>query len=132
MCEAGSEKEKFFLHKGKDYILMGLGNRWRGDDGVGSFIAENFHSDDWYVLDCGTAPENFLSFVEKNRPRYLVVVDTAQMNLEPGEFRVIPPEKIFDLPPHEVNDAGFEWVNDRYFYCKKCQRDLGCDQVDEC
>lgn len=45
---------------------------------------------------------------------------------------VIPPKKIFDLPPHEVNDAGFEWVNDRYFYCKKCQRDLGCDQVDEC
>lgn len=86
-------------------MLMGLGNRWRGDDGVGSFIAQNFKSDDWHVLDCGTAPENFISIVEKNWPRYLVMVDTAQMNLEPGEFRIIPPEKIdeFSLTTHNIS-----------------------------
>jgi len=105
MCEASCKKEKSFPQKGKGYMLMGLGNRWRGDDGVGCFIAENFQSDDWYVLDCGTAPEHFISIVEKNRPRYLVIVDTAQMNLKPGEFRVIPPEKIdeFSLTTHNIS-----------------------------
>jgi hydrogenase 3 maturation protease len=83
--------------KRKNYILMGLGNIWRGDDGVGCFIAQNFKSDDWLVLDCGTVPENFTSVVSKSRPKYLVIVDAAQMHLEPGQFRVIPPERIDQL-----------------------------------
>lgn len=85
-------------------MLMGLGNICRGDDGIGSFIAQNFQSDDWLVLDCGTTPENFTSLVKKTQPEYLVIVDAAQMNLKPGEFRVILPEKIdkFYLTTHNI------------------------------
>jgi len=88
----------------KNYMLMGLGNICRGDDGIGSFIAQNFRSDDWLVLDCGTTPENFTSLVKKTQPKYLVIVDAAQMNLKPGEFRVILPEKIdkFYLTTHNI------------------------------
>lgn len=83
---------------------MGLGNICRGDDGIGSFIAQNFQSDEWLVLDCGTTPENFTSLVKKSQPEYLVIVDAAQMNLEPGEFRVIPSERIdkFYLTTHNI------------------------------
>jgi len=90
--------------KKKDYILMGLGNIWRGDDGVGCLIAQNLKSDDWLVLDCGTVPENFTSIVRKIRPKYLVIVDAAEMNLEPGEFRVIPRERIdqFYITTHNI------------------------------
>lgn len=90
--------------KKKDYILMGLGNIWRGDDGVGCFITQNFKSDDWLVLDCGTVPENFTSTVRKTRPKYLVIVDAAEMNLEPGQFRLIPPERIdqFYITTHNI------------------------------
>ena len=89
--------------KKKDYVLMALGNVWRGDDGVGCFIAQNFKSDDWLVLDCGRAPENFTSIVTKTKPKCLVIVDAAEMNLEPGQFRVIPSERIEELYPTTHN-----------------------------
>ena len=104
MNEMSQKKRKSSPQQGKDYVLMGLGNICRGDDGIGSFIAQNFQSDDWLVLDCGTTPENFTSLVRKSQPEYLVIVDAAQMNLEPGEFRVIPSERIdkFYLTTHNI------------------------------
>jgi len=99
-----SQKKRKSSQQRKNYMLMGLGNICRGDDGIGSFIAQNFQSDDWLVLDCGTTPENFTSLVKKTQPEYLVIVDAAQMNLEPGEFRVIPSERIdkFYLTTHNI------------------------------
>jgi len=99
-----SQRQESCSEKKKDHILMGLGNIWRGDDGVGCFIAQNFRSDDWLVLDCGTVPENFTSIVSKTRPKYLVIVDAAEMNLEPGQFRVISPERIdqFYITTHNI------------------------------
>lgn len=104
MNEMSLKRRKFSSQQGKNYMLMGLGNICRGDDGIGSFIAQNFQSDDWLVLDCGTTPENFTSLVKKSQPEYLVIVDAAQMNLEPGEFRVIPSERIdkFYLTTHNI------------------------------
>lgn len=104
MNEMSQEKRKSSPQQRKNYMLMGLGNICRGDDGIGSFIAQNFQSDDWLVLDCGTTPENFTSLVKKSQPEYLVIVDAAQMNLEPGEFRVIPSERIdkFYLTTHNI------------------------------
>jgi hydrogenase 3 maturation protease len=104
MGKISLKKEKSSSEKRKDYVLMGLGNICRGDDGIGSFIAQNFRSDDWLVLDCGTTPENFTSLIKKAQPKYLVIVDAAQMNLRPGEFRVILPEKIdkFYLTTHNI------------------------------
>jgi hydrogenase 3 maturation protease len=104
MNEMSLKRRKSCPQQGKNYMLMGLGNICRGDDGIGSFIAQNFQSDDWLVLDCGTTPENFTSLVKRSRPEYLVIVDAAQMNLEPGEFRVIPSERIdkFYLTTHNI------------------------------
>jgi len=104
MNEMSQKKRKSSPQQRKNYMLMGLGNICRGDDGIGSFIAQNFQSDDWLVLDCGTIPENFTSLVKKTQPEYLVIVDAAQMNLEPGEFRVIPSERIdkFYLTTHNI------------------------------
>ena len=104
MNEMSQKKRKSSPQQRKNYMLMGLGNICRGDDGIGSFIAQNFQSDDWLVLDCGTTPENFTSLVKKAQAEYLVIVDAAQMNLEPGEFRVIPSKRIdkFYLTTHNI------------------------------
>ncbi len=104
MNEVSQKKRKSSPQQRKNYMLMGLGNICRGDDGIGSFIAQNFQSDDWLVLDCGTTPENFTSLLKKSQPEYLVIVDAAQMNLQPGQFRVIPSERIdkFYLTTHNI------------------------------
>ena len=76
---------------------MGVGNVLRGDDGIGSIIAKSFNDNDWLSLDCGVAPENFTSIIKKNKPSLLVILDVVEMDLNPGELRVISPEKISEL-----------------------------------
>jgi len=88
----------------KSNILMGIGNILRGDDGIGSIIARNFKDRHWLSLDCGVAPENFTSIIKKNRPNLVVLIDAADMDLKPGEFRIINPNKIntMHLTTHHI------------------------------
>jgi len=81
----------------KKNILIGVGNILRGDDGIGSLIAKSFEANDWLSLDCGVVPENYTSIVKKNKPENLVIIDAVEMDLNPGEIRIIPPEKIAAL-----------------------------------
>jgi hydrogenase 3 maturation protease len=75
-------------------ILMGVGSSLRGDDAIGSWVANHLKHRLWLSIDCGTVPENFISVVEKRKPKYLVIVDAAELGLEAGEFRIIPKDKI--------------------------------------
>ncbi len=78
-------------------LLVGIGNVIRLDDGLGPYIAQNFKANGWETLDCGTVPENFTSKIKQLDPELLVFVDAAEMDLEPGEFRIIPKEQIKDV-----------------------------------
>lgn len=80
-----------------DYIILCIGNRYGGDDGIGPYIADQIKSEesiDFVVLDCGTVPENFTSVVKRLSPKNLIIVDAVEMNLDPGEIRIIPKGKI--------------------------------------
>lgn len=76
---------------------MGVGNILRGDDGIGSIIAKTFKDDDWLSLDCGVIPENYTSIIKKNKPKLLVILDVVEMDLKPGNLRIISPDKISAL-----------------------------------
>ena len=60
-------------------------------------MAQTFTAEGWATLDCGTVPENFTSKIKQLRPELVVFVDAAEMGLAPGEFRIIPKEKIKDV-----------------------------------
>jgi hydrogenase 3 maturation protease len=81
----------------KKYILMGIGNTLRGDDGIGSIIAQNFKDHDWLSIDCGVVPENFTSTIKKNKPNLIVLIDAVEMDIKSGEFRIISPDRISAL-----------------------------------
>ena len=72
---------------------MCIGNRNGGDDAVGPYIAERL-KDNFTVLDCSTVPENYTSIVKKQNPKNLVIIDAVEMELKPGEIRIVPKEKI--------------------------------------
>jgi hydrogenase 3 maturation protease len=78
-------------------VLLGIGNRMLGDDGVGPFVATRFKVPGWKAFDCGTVPENFTGKVKELRPEILVLIDAADMQLDPGEFRMVAPEYISDV-----------------------------------
>ena len=46
------------------------------------------------------------------------------------ELAIRPPEHIFWLPSVDINDAGTEWIEDRWFTCEKCQKEFGYDAVE--
>ena len=78
-------------------LLLGIGNSLSGDDGAGNFVATLIRKPGWIALDCGTVPENFTGKVREISPGLLVLVDAAEMNIRPGEFRVVAPEYIDDV-----------------------------------
>ena len=73
---------------------MCIGNRDGGDDAVGPYIADKLKEEGINVLDCGIAPENYTSVVKKHNPQNLIIVDAVDMDLQPGEMRIVPKEKI--------------------------------------
>jgi hydrogenase 3 maturation protease len=75
-------------------MLLGIGNPLLGDDGAGSYIASLVKHQGWKSFDCGTVPENFSGKVRDMHPEILVMVDAADMNITPGDFRIVPPENI--------------------------------------
>jgi len=80
-------------NKEKARILIGIGNELNGDDSVGCFIADTFSERGWLSVNAGPVPENFSGLIIKEKPVQLVVVDAAEMNLEPGEIRRLKPEQ---------------------------------------
>ncbi|NYT05452.1 MAG: hydrogenase 3 maturation endopeptidase HyCI [Methanomicrobiales archaeon] len=75
-------------------MLLGIGNTLRRDDSVGIYVAHHLNLDGWTAIDCGTTPENFTSVVHRAHPDLVLIVDAADIGLQPGEFRIIPAERI--------------------------------------
>ena len=71
-----------------------------GDDGAGPYLyqllTENPLSD-WEVIDGGSAPENVAHQIRQLRPKRLLIVDAADMELPPGKIRIIDKDAIAEL-----------------------------------
>ena len=78
---------------------MCVGNRDGGDDAVGPYIADKLKElkHDFVVIDCGIIPENFTADVKKYNPNVVVIIDAVEMNLKPGEIRMIEGRKISEM-----------------------------------
>ncbi len=79
------------------YLLLCIGNRDGGDDSVGPYIADILKkekSKDISVIDSGIIPENYTGTIKKIEPEKLVIIDAVDMDLKPGEIRIVPKEKI--------------------------------------
>lgn len=88
----------------KKNILLGVGNDIRGDDAIGEEVAREFEREGWDVEDCGTMPENFIPHIEEGIYQEVVIVDAANMGLEPGEIRRVPRDRlgVFTMSTHAL------------------------------
>lgn len=75
--------------------LLGIGNRFWRDDGVGSCIAEAMGScQEFDVVDAGFIPENFLETVAGKNPDTILMVDATDFGGAPGQTRLLYPDKV--------------------------------------
>ncbi len=78
-------------------LVMCIGNRDGGDDGIGPFIADLLKENNVDVIDAETIPENYTGVIKQYKPDKLIIVDAVDMNLEVGEIRIIRENAIGEM-----------------------------------
>jgi hydrogenase 3 maturation protease len=72
--------------------VVGIGHELRGDDAAGLILARMLEiecSDREHILvvPAGSVPENSTGLLRRFNPDFVLLLDAAQMGLEPGEVR---------------------------------------------
>ena len=76
-------------------LILCIGNQEGGDDGIGPFIAQHLpKTNSQYIIDAGTIPENYTSIIRKKQPDLVIIIDAIDMQLPPGEIRIVPEHMI--------------------------------------
>lgn len=78
-------------------VVFTVGNFMMADDGAGPLLAELLEkrpAPGWQVVDGGSTPENVTHHVRAAKPDRVLMVDAAEMGLEPGAVRRIDPALI--------------------------------------
>lgn len=71
-------------------VLWGIGNPLNSDDAAGPVLADRIKAKapEWLnVFNCETVPENYLAPLGRISPETLIIVDAADMGIDPGEIR---------------------------------------------
>jgi hydrogenase 3 maturation protease len=80
-------------------LLLTVGNGMMGDDAAGPLLAQKLECSplqNWETLNGGSAPENALYRIREIGPDQVLIVDAADMDLPPGEIRLIGESRIED------------------------------------
>jgi len=93
----------------EDFLVIGIGNRLKSDDGAGSIFAQELSKKfpDKFI-DTGIAVENFIFKVAKKKERKIFVVDTMDFEGKAGDI------KIFNL-----NDLSAQGISTHALSLKK-------------
>jgi len=96
------EKElKAWLSNVEKVVVAGIGNPIRMDDFVGTRIVQDLQgrvSEKIYLIECETVPENFIQKIIEFNPTHVLLIDAAILGLEPGNSRLVKPEKLAAFP----------------------------------
>jgi hydrogenase 3 maturation protease len=73
-------------------VVFTVGNSMRGDDGAGPLLAALLQATPaagWTLVDGEASPENHTHQVRALSPDLVLIVDAAEMQLAPGEVRLL-------------------------------------------
>jgi hydrogenase 3 maturation protease len=73
----------------RHWLLLGVGNDLRGDDGFGPELARRLSARGGPALDAGTAPEMLSGPIRRVAPEVLLIADAAELGLVPGALRLM-------------------------------------------
>ena len=91
---------------GKRILLLGVGNRLRGDDAVGSLLVEGLQGQvDIPTIDAGDVPENYLGPIEESGAEVVLVVDAADFGGKVGDVAIFDIEQVqgMSVSTHTTN-----------------------------
>ncbi|MEM2145775.1 MAG: hydrogenase maturation peptidase HycI [Candidatus Jordarchaeaceae archaeon] len=91
---------KKFLNRPTKIVLLGVGSEFHGDDYVGMEICKRLKrktSKNVSIIEAGVCPENFVGKLRKINPSHVIVLDAADMNMQPGTVKIINSSEIGGL-----------------------------------
>ncbi len=81
-------------------VVMGIGNRVRGDDAAGSVVASQIAgSPGVTVIDAEDVPESFIQRIVSQRPDTVVLIDCVNMQSEPGSIALLESDHVAHYGP---------------------------------
>lgn len=92
-------------------MIVGIGNRLRGDDGAGPELIKKLKGSSrrthksLFLLDVGEVPENYLGKMVEERPNTIVLIDAIDLDAPPGTIKIMEKDDIRDesLSTHNVS-----------------------------
>jgi len=70
-------------------VFVGVGNRLRGDDGIGPMTIDLLEGRVRHALDADGVPENFTGIIKRLNPSAIVFIDALDFGSSPGNMRLI-------------------------------------------
>ncbi|MEO0074957.1 MAG: hydrogenase 3 maturation endopeptidase HyCI [candidate division WOR-3 bacterium] len=89
-------------------VILGVGNRLRGDDGIGSIVATELKemltkglikviNKEVFIYDTESSPENYLDKVIDKKADWVIFIDACDFKAQAGEFRLFDGDEINDI-----------------------------------
>lgn len=97
------------MFKGK-VVIVGIGNALRGDDGFGPALIEKLKgSVEAICIDTGSAPENHIGRIVREKPQTILIVDAVHLGLMPGEYEILEKSDILrcGFSTHDISPNMF-------------------------
>ena len=92
--------------KAEKVVIAGIGNPIRTDDFVGVKIVQSLKarvSEKVFLIECETVPENFIQQIVDFNPTHILLIDAALLELSPGEWKLVKPQKLTDSPAYSTH-----------------------------
>lgn len=99
--------EHLELHLTGKVVILGIGNTFRGDDGIGSLFAQHLKNKlPFIVYDAGPNPENYLGKIIKDKPDNIIIIDAVDFGGTPGDFREVEAQDIKTVNLFSTHNAS--------------------------
>ena len=86
-CEAEQLRERLAEFISARSVIVGIGNRQKGDDGFGPAVVDALEGKVAVpIIDAGMSPENFTQRVAAYEPDTVLFVDAAELGRKPGRL----------------------------------------------
>jgi hydrogenase 3 maturation protease len=90
------------LDNARRVVVLGIGSGLRGDDVAGilaaqyieKIIARKNTTPEVRVFIGDTAPENLTGEIKRFQPTHLIIIDSADLDAEPGRIKLLNPDEI--------------------------------------
>jgi len=76
-------------------VIVGMGNPFKGDDGLGPYLIKRLKGKvRAHLIDGGSAPENYVGKITSLKPDTVLVIDACNLGRAPGRIELLEIERM--------------------------------------